>query len=207
MPGRSKSSHRWLQRQSKDQYFKQAKDLGLRSRAAIKLQQLDQKHRLFSAGMKVLDLGATPGGWSQYAASRVGSSGQIIAVDITPMTPIEGVKWIHGDIFEAKTISKIKQLLGNAPLDIVISDMSPNITGMAVVDMPKILSLAEAALDIAKQVLSGDGVFLVKVFQGAGIDEYRSELKSHFSSVAACKPSASRSESGEIYVLSRKRVK
>ena len=203
MPQHKKSSKRWLQRQSKDYYAKQALKRGWRSRAAFKLQHIDERHKLLGAGMGVIDLGAAPGGWSQYAVSRVGA-GSVVAVDRLLIDPIQGVYRVQGDLFHPDIRNQAISFFKNSHVHLVLSDMSPNITGNSSIDIPKSLDLADAALGFALEVLLADGSFLVKIFQGDGSIEYIAELKNKFMSVKVCKPESSRQESREVYVLAKR---
>jgi 23S rRNA (uridine2552-2'-O)-methyltransferase len=198
---RSKSSRKWLDRHFKDTYVKQAQKAGYRSRAAFKLLEIQEKDRVFKPGMRVVDLGAAPGGWSQVARDLVGEQGQVIALDILPMDPIAGVSFVQGDFREDAPLAALRDLLGGAPLDLVISDMAPNVTGMASVDQPRAIYLCELALDFARESLKPGGGFVVKVFQGAGFDEFLSAVRRSFGRVVSRKPDASRSKSREIYLV------
>ncbi len=189
----------WQRRQAQDSYVKAARRSGWRSRAVFKLRELDERGRLFRPGMRVLDLGAAPGGWSQYAASRI-DGGCVAAVDLLEMRPLPGVSFVRGDVRRAEVIERALACLG-ARADLVMSDMAPNITGIASVDMPRALALAETALDVAAAALTDGGALLVKLFQGEGCDEYIAELKRRCTRVATKKPAASRRESREIYAL------
>lgn len=192
----------WQRRREKDPYVKAAQRAGWRSRAAFKLQALDQREHLFRPGMRVLDLGAAPGGWSQYAVSRVSGKGRVAAVDVLEMKPLPGVDFVCGDVRSSEVILRALACLGGRP-DLVISDMAPNITGIASVDMPRALALAELALDVASEALESGGALVVKLFQGEGLDEYMAELKRRCVLVATRKPPASRSESREIYAVAK----
>lgn len=205
MAHRSKSSQRWLQEHFKDQYVLEAQRLGYRSRAVFKLQQLDEKYALLKPGMRVVDLGAAPGGWSQYAGQRLGSKGQVIANDILPMDALEGVTFIQGDFQEESVMQQILAALQGQPVDLVISDMAPNISGVASVDQARSMYLLELALDMALKVLPAGGVFLCKLFQGEGSDAFIADLKREFGKVLVRKPEASRSRSREVYALARDR--
>ena len=200
---RSKSSGQWLKEHFDDVYVQRAKDEGYRSRASFKLIELDQKDRLFRPGMTVVDLGAAPGGWSQIAAQRVGDSGQVIASDILPMDTLAGVTFVQGDFTEESVYQRILDAIGDRPVDLVISDMAPNMSGMNAIDQPRAIYLVELALDLARQVLKPDGVFLAKVFQGEGFDLLLKEMRSSFSKVQSRKPESSRARSREIYQLCR----
>ena len=197
---RSKSSARWLQRRRKDCYAEKARQAGRRSRAAVKLQQMDERYGLLRAGMNVLDLGAAPGGWSQYAVSRIGN-GKLVAVDVLDMKPIPGVCFLQGDVADRQFVDRAIDFFQNAPIDFVMSDMAPNITGVRSVDMPKVFALAQTAREIACQALHRQGIFLVKVFQGEGFEQYLSQIKELFITVKTCKPVSSRQESREVYLL------
>ncbi|MCG8324249.1 MAG: RlmE family RNA methyltransferase [Thiotrichales bacterium] len=200
---KSRSSNRWMQRQKKDPFVKQARDSHYRSRAVYKLQDIDKKHGLFKPGFSVLDLGAAPGSWSQYAAERIGAKGRILAVDILEMEPINGVEIIRGDFTERPTLDACLNRLGGAAVDIVISDLAPNLTGIRDADQAKSMYLAELVLDLARHRLKPGGTLLLKVFQGAGLDALRSEINESFQYVSAEKPRASRTDSREFYILAR----
>lgn len=200
---RSKSSGRWLDRQHRDPYVQKARKAGARSRAIFKLEELDRRDRLLKPGMTVVDLGAAPGGWSQYAAQRVGAGGRVIALDILPLDPIPGVDVLQGDFTEAAVLRELEDRLGHRPVDLVISDMAPNMTGIAITDQARSMMLAELALEFATQHLRTGGDFLVKTFQGAGFTEFLRDLRRRFGEVLSRKPPASRSESREIYLLGR----
>jgi 23S rRNA (uridine2552-2'-O)-methyltransferase len=202
--GRKIASTRWLQRQLNDPYVEEAKRRGLRSRAAFKLIEIDDKHRILKPGMKVVDLGAAPGGWSQVAAMRVASlegKGRAIAVDITPMEPIPGVDALALDVSDAGAAEAIATALGGGSVDVVLSDMAAPATGHRPTDHLRVVALVEAALDIAEAVLAPGGTFLAKVFQGGAGQELGSRLKRSFAKVSHVKPKASRAESPEVYVL------
>ncbi|MCG7945664.1 MAG: 23S rRNA (uridine(2552)-2'-O)-methyltransferase RlmE [Candidatus Thiodiazotropha taylori] len=198
---RSKSSRKWLDRHFNDTYVKQAQKAGYRSRAAFKLLEIQEKDRLIKPGMKVVDLGAAPGGWSQIARDLVGENGQVFALDILPMDPIAGVEFIQGDFRETEPLESLRNLLDGAAIDLVISDMAPNVTGMASVDQPRSIYLCELALDFARETLKPGGGFVVKVFQGEGFDDFLREVRSSFSRVVSRKPDSSRAKSREIYLV------
>lgn len=200
---RSKSSGRWLDRQHRDPYVQKARKAGARSRAIFKLEELDRRDRLLKPGMTVVDLGAAPGGWSQYAAQRVGAGGRVIALDILPMDPIPGVEILEGDFTAEAVLRELESRLGARPADLVISDMAPNMTGIGITDQARSMMLAELALEFAAQHLRTGGDFLVKTFQGAGFTEFLRELRGRFGEVLSRKPPASRSESREIYLLGK----
>ncbi|MBW9263665.1 MAG: 23S rRNA (uridine(2552)-2'-O)-methyltransferase RlmE [Candidatus Thiodiazotropha sp. (ex. Lucinisca nassula)] len=198
---RSKSSRKWLDRHFNDTYVKQAQKAGYRSRAAFKLLEIQEKDRLIKPGMKVVDLGAAPGGWSQIARDLVGENGQVFALDILPMDPIAGVEFIQGDFRETEPLESLRNLLDGAAIDLVISDMAPNVTGMASVDQPRSIYLCELALDFARETLKPGGGFVVKVFQGEGFDDFLREVRSSFTRVVSRKPDSSRAKSREIYLV------
>jgi 23S rRNA (uridine2552-2'-O)-methyltransferase len=203
MAKRTKSSQRWLQEHFDDPYVARAQQEGYRSRAVYKLIELDRRDRLFQPGMRIVDLGAAPGGWSQYAAERVGRHGFVVASDILPMDPIPGVEIVSGDFREESVLAAILACLGDQPADLVISDMAPNLSGTGAVDQPRAMYLCELAADLALRILKPGGAFLVKVFQGEGSDEFLRQLRGRFRRVAVRKPEASRPRSREVYVLAR----
>ncbi|MCP4700354.1 MAG: 23S rRNA (uridine(2552)-2'-O)-methyltransferase RlmE [Gammaproteobacteria bacterium] len=199
-----KSSRRWLNERAGDIYVKQAQKAGYRSRAVYKLAEIDARDRLFQkSGMRIVDLGAAPGGWSQWAQQRLHGHGIILAVDILPMEPLPCVTFIQGDFREQNVFDALLARLESRKVDLVMSDMAPNISGMKAVDQPRAMLLAELARDAAFQLLAPGGMFLSKVFQGDGIDSYIKELRAHFDKVVIRKPKASRSRSREVYVLGR----
>jgi 23S rRNA (uridine2552-2'-O)-methyltransferase len=198
---RSKSSSRWLKEHFDDEFVLRAQKEGYRSRAIYKLIEIQQTDHILKPGMTVIDLGAAPGGWSEYAVKKIGSRGRMIALDILPMEPIEGVEIIEGDFRDDAVLEQLLEVMGGARADLVISDMAPNISGMEVVDIPRSYYLAELALDLARQVLKPGGGLLVKLFQGEGFDAYQKELKLSFSRIVMRKPKASRARSREIYAL------
>ena len=198
---KSKSSKQWLKEHFEDEYVLRSQQDGYRSRAIYKLIEINKKDKLLKQGMTVVDLGAAPGGWSQYAATQVGKSGNVIALDILPMDPLPDVSFIEGDFREDEVLEGLMTVIGKDKADLVFSDMAPNISGMGVVDNPRAYYLAELALDLAEQVLKPGGGLLVKLFQGEGFDSYLKRLKSSFSTVLIRKPKASRQRSREIYAL------
>lgn len=200
---RSRSSSRWLKEHFDDPYVKLAQQRGYRSRACFKLLEVQEKDRLIRPGMTVVDLGAAPGGWSQVAAELAGPGGQVIASDILAMDPLPGVTFIQGDFREEAVFSALLEALGGRRVDLVISDMAPNMSGTRAVDQPRAMYLAELALDFAGRVLGPEGALLVKVFEGEGLDEFRSEMRRRFGRVITRKPAASRARSSEIYLLGR----
>ena len=203
--GKSKSSRRWLAEHFDDQYVKMAQQQGLRARAAFKLMELDEKYQLLRKGMRVVDLGSAPGSWTQVVQRVLGDSGQIIALDILPMDPLENVTFIQGDFTEDEPLQALEELLNGVQLDLVLSDMAPNMSGVGAVDQPRAMYLAELALDFAEQWLAPGGSFVVKVFHGEGFDNYVKETRSIFEKVQVRKPSASRPRSREVYVLGHRR--
>jgi len=200
---RSKSSDRWLREHFNDPYVKASQKAGYRSRASYKLVELDQKDRLFKPGQTVVDLGAAPGGWSQVAVAAVGDKGQVLASDILPMDPIAGVTFVQGDFTEQNIFEDLVAEMGNKRADLVISDMAPNMSGIAAVDQPKAMYLVELAFDMAQQVLKPGGVFVSKVFQGEGFDAWYRECRTVFQKVVSRKPEASRARSREVYVVAK----
>ncbi|MCE9681111.1 23S rRNA (uridine(2552)-2'-O)-methyltransferase RlmE [Halomonas sp. M5N1S15] len=184
-----------------DRFVQQSWQDGYRSRASYKLLALDEKDRLFRPGMAVIDLGAAPGGWSQVAAEKVGPEGVVIASDILEMDALAGVDFIQGDFTEESVLEAILATLCDRPVDLVMSDMAPNMSGMAAIDQPQAMYLVELALDLARQTLKPQGRFLAKVFQGEGFDAYLKELRSSFGRVVTRKPEASRARSREVYLL------
>lgn len=198
---RSKSSHRWLKEHFSDPYVKRAQAEGLRSRAAYKLEELIDRDRLLKPGMRVVDLGAAPGGWSQMARARLGDRGRVLALDILPMDAIAGVEFLQGDFRDETVLARLEQALGGAGLDLVLSDMAPNMTGVASVDQARAMELAELARDFAQAHLDPGGAFLVKLFQGAGFDDYLKDLRRRYAKITMRKPKASRARSPEVYAL------
>jgi 23S rRNA (uridine2552-2'-O)-methyltransferase len=198
---RSKSSKRWLQEHHQDAYVLKARAQGYRSRAVFKLAEIQRKDRIIKPAQLVLDLGAAPGGWSEYAQQIVGGQGKVIALDLLPMEPIAEVEFIQGDFTEQQTLEQLLSLIDDRRLDLVLSDMAPNLSGMDSVDQPRSIYLAELALDLAQQFLAADGVFVVKLFQGEGFEDLISLLRQSFKSVRFRKPDASRARSSEIYAV------
>jgi 23S rRNA (uridine2552-2'-O)-methyltransferase len=200
---RSKSSRRWLDRQFSDPYVKRAQQAGYRSRAAYKLLEIQEKDRLLAPGMRVVDLGAAPGSWSQIAARLVGARGQVFALDLLEMEPLAGVAFLAGDFREPGVLAQLRAALGETPVDLVLSDMAPNISGTAAVDQPRTVYLAELALELARETLKPGGALVVKAFQGEGFDELLRGLRQRFSQVATRKPKSSRPESRELYLVAK----
>lgn len=200
---RGKASSGWMRRHLTDPYVRQARVEGYRSRAAYKLKQLAARDRLLKRGMIVIDLGAAPGGWSQVAAAAVAPGGRVIAVDVLEMDPLPGVTFVRGDFQERATRDEVVRALGAERADLVLSDLSPNITGIRGVDQARTLALAEAACELAENYLKPQGNFLVKAFQGGSYDEFVRHLRQRFERVVVRKPEASRDESREVYLLAR----
>lgn len=198
---RSPSSTRWLKEHFDDQYVKKAQKMGLRSRAVFKIDEIQGKDRLLKHGMTVVDLGAAPGGWSQFAVEQVGDSGRVIACDILPMDPIAGVDFLQGDFREETVLGALLERVGPDKVDVVMSDMAPNMSGTQQVDQARAMYLVELALDMCNQVLRADGSFVVKVFQGEGFDAYLNEIRKLFSAVKIRKPDSSRARSREVYIV------
>ncbi|MBT4928432.1 23S rRNA (uridine(2552)-2'-O)-methyltransferase RlmE [Porticoccaceae bacterium] len=200
----AKSKNRtWIKQHVKDPYVKQSQLDGYRSRASYKLLEIVEKGRYIKPGMVVVDLGSAPGGWSQVATKLVGHKGCVVAVDILPMDPVAGVSFIQGDFTEEKILNQLLGEIGNRPVDLVISDMAPNLTGMKAVDQPAMIYLAELAVDLVQQVMTDDGIFIAKLFQGEGFDEFVRNTRTVFNVVSLKKPDASRSKSREVYLVAK----
>lgn len=196
-----KTSKAWMHEHVTDHYVQRAKAEGWRSRAAFKLMEIDEKDRLLRPGMVVVDLGAAPGGWSQVAAERVGSGGRVLALDLLDMAPVAGVEFIQGDFREDAVLAELTFRLVGRPVDLVISDMAPNISGIAATDQARSVHLAELALEFASRHLKPGGNFLVKTFQGQGFDAFRKAMEEAFDKVVVRKPKSSRDRSSEVYLL------
>ena len=203
MAKRSSSSGAWLKEHFDDQYVKRAQKEGYRSRACYKLLEIQEKDRLIKPGMCVVDLGSAPGGWSQVAAELVGHNGRVLASDILPMDTLAGVEFIQGDFTEQSVFDSLLAAIADQPVDLVISDMAPNMSGVKDVDQPRSMYLCELALDMAGDVLRPGGDFVTKIFQGEGFDEYFRDMRQRFDKVITRKPSASRPRSREVYLLGR----
>jgi 23S rRNA (uridine2552-2'-O)-methyltransferase len=186
-----------------DEYVKLAQERGYRSRAVFKLQEIDARDRLFRPGMAVVDLGAAPGGWSQYASQRVGKDGRIIALDILPMEALPDVTFLQGDFQEEDVLNRLVDLLEGHAVDLVLSDMAPNMSGSRAVDQPRAMYLAELALDTARRILKPGGTLVTKLFHGAGFDEFLRDARSSFAGLANRKPKASRDRSPEVYLVAK----
>jgi 23S rRNA (uridine2552-2'-O)-methyltransferase len=203
MAKKGSTSKGWLKEHFDDVYVKRAQQEGYRSRACYKLLELNEKDRLIKPGMTVIDLGSAPGGWSQVAAQLVGDKGRVIASDILPMDGLAGVDFIQGDFTEQSVFDAIMDLTAGEKVDLVISDMAPNMSGVAAVDQPQSMYLVELALDMARTVLKPKGAFLAKVFQGEGFDQYLRDMRTSFNTVQSRKPAASRARSREVYQLGK----
>ncbi|WAB93173.1 23S rRNA (uridine(2552)-2'-O)-methyltransferase RlmE [Pseudomonas citronellolis] len=200
---RSKTSHRWLKEHFDDPYVKMAQRDGYRSRASYKLLEIQEKDRILRPGMTVVDLGAAPGGWSQVTSRVIGDKGTLIASDILPMDSIPDVTFVQGDFTEDEVFARLLEAIGENPVDLVISDMAPNMSGLPAVDMPRAMFLCELALDLCTRVLRPGGDFLIKIFQGEGFDTYLKTVRENFEKVQMRKPLSSRDRSREQYLLAR----
>jgi 23S rRNA (uridine2552-2'-O)-methyltransferase len=200
---RNKTSKAWMHEHVNDPYVRRAQAEGMRSRAAYKLQQLAARDHLLKPGMVVVDLGAAPGGWSQVAGRAAGPRGRVVAVDLLEMTPVAGVTFIHGDFGDEAVLAEVETALGGSGADLVLSDMAPNISGVASVDQARSVALAELALEFAVNHLKPQGNFLVKVFQGSGFDALVADIRRKFVQVMIRKPEASRGRSNEVYVVAK----
>ncbi|SIQ02371.1 23S rRNA (uridine(2552)-2'-O)-methyltransferase RlmE [Solilutibacter tolerans] len=200
---RSKSSQRWLKEHFSDPYVKKAQAEGMRSRAAYKLEELVERDRLLKPGMVVVDLGAAPGGWSQWVRKELGDTGRVIASDILEMPTLAGVEFLHGDFREDGVLSELEKMLDGAAVDLVLSDMAPNMSGVDQVDQARAMHLSELAMAFADDHLRVGGTFLIKLFQGVGFDEYVRELRRRYAKLAIRKPAASRRRSNEVYALAQ----
>ena len=200
----AKSKNRsWIKQHVKDPYVKQSQVDGYRSRASYKLLEIVEKDRLIRSGMTVVDLGSAPGGWSQVAARLVGHTGRVHALDLLPMDSIAGVDFIQGDFTEEDIFDELLKLIENRPVDLVISDMAPNLSGNKAVDQPAVMYLAELAVDLAEKVLTSKGIFIAKLFQGQGFDPFVLQVRTLFNGVSIVKPDASRSRSREVYLVAK----
>jgi 23S rRNA (uridine2552-2'-O)-methyltransferase len=203
VPKRTKSSARWLAEHASDEFVKRAKAEGWRSRAVYKLAEIQERERLLRPGIRCVDLGAAPGGWSQYAARLAGASSRIVATDVLPMDAIPGVEFVQGDFREESVLERVLAAIGSEKVDLVLSDMAPNMAGIDAVDQPRSMYLAELALEFADRVLTPGGDVLIKLFQGSGFDEIVREARRRYGRVVTKKPKASRTRSPEIYLLAR----
>ena len=200
---RSKSSNRWLNEHFKDPYVQQAQKDGFRSRAVYKLEELHEKDSLFYRGQRIIDLGAAPGGWSQWLSQVLQHNATLIATDILPMDALPDVTFIQGDFTEESVLDEILSAIGDEGADLVISDMAPNMSGMDAIDQPKAIYLVELALDLSVQVLKENGAFVCKAFHGSGFEEWLAEVRKHFRQVKIRKPKASRPRSREVYLVAK----
>ena len=203
MAKKRSSSRAWLREHREDLFVQRALKEGYRSRACYKLKEINERDRLLRPGMAVLDLGAAPGGWSQVAAELVGSKGRIIATDILPMDSLADVEFVQGDFTEEAVFEEIMALVGGLRIDVVLSDMAPNMSGVTAVDQPRSMHLVELALDMATQTLDVGGCFVSKIFQGEGFDDVMREARRHFDRVLTRKPDASRPRSREVYLIAK----
>lgn len=198
-----KKNQQWLDEHFNDEYVKKAQQMGLRSRAVFKLEEIDKKDKLLRPNQIVVDLGAAPGGWSEYARNKVTGNGRIIALDLLNIEPIAGVDFIQGDFSDDAIFAELQGLIDSQPVDVVMSDIAPNMSGSKAIDQPKSMYLAELALDFAKNALDKKGAFLIKLFQGEGFDQYVADARKAFVTVLVRKPKASRSRSREVYLLAK----
>lgn len=201
MSGRGGSSHRWKQRQTSDPYVDRAQREGWRSRAVFKLEEIQRRHRILKRGARCVDLGASPGAWSQFAARIVAPEGHVWAVDLLALEPISGVTFLQGDFGSAEVLQRLRDALGDEGLDVVMSDIAPNISGQRAVDQPRIIGLAEEAALFAAETLNPGGTLVVKLFQGEGVDELVQQARQQYRTARLIKPRASRPQSREIYLL------
>lgn len=204
MTKRTKSSRRWLQEHASDVFVKRAREAGFRSRAVFKLEEIQRTDRIIKPGMTLVDLGAAPGGWSQLAARLLHGKGRVIALDLLPMDAIAGVEFLQGDFADEQVLQQLSELLGAEQVQLVMSDMAPNMSGIADVDHDRSMHLVELALDFAVRRLAPGGDLLVKVFQGRHFQPFMQQLRKHFESVKVRKPPASRQRSSELYLLARR---
>jgi 23S rRNA (uridine2552-2'-O)-methyltransferase len=196
-------SQQWLREHATDQFVRRAKAEGWRSRAVFKLEEIDRREKLLRPGSVCVDLGAAPGGWSQYARDRVGKQGRVVATDLLPMDPVAGVEFVQGDFREEEVLKALLGLVPAPGADVILSDMAPNLSGIDAVDQPRCLELAELALDLAGRILKPRGSALIKLFQGAGFAELVAQARSRFTTVKLAKPRASRARSAEVYLLAK----
>ena len=202
----SKTSKQWMREHINDPYVQMAQKDGYRSRAAYKLLEIDERDHLVKAGMVIVDLGATPGGWSQVVANKIGDKGKVIALDLLPLAPLARVEFILGDFREESVLAQLEEKLAGKQIGLVISDMAPNISGIDTVDQARSIHLAELALSFAAQHIKPGGAFVVKVFQGSGFEEYVKLMRTHFKKVVSRKPKASRDRSNEVYMLGMDKI-
>ena len=200
---RTRTSNAWLREHVNDPYVQRAKAEGYRSRASFKLMEIDERDHLIRSGEVVVDLGATPGGWSQVAAKRMQGKGRVIALDLLEMDPLHGVEFIQGDFREDAVLAELERTLAGQKIGLVLSDMAPNMSGILLSDQARVMHLAELGLEFSRQWLKPDGAFLVKVFQGYGFEDFVREMRQVFTSVSSRKPDASRDRSAEVYLLGK----
>jgi len=200
---RSKSSQQWMQEHFQDEYVKKAQAMGYRSRAVFKLIEIQEKDKIIKPGINIVDLGSAPGGWSEYVSKIVGKKNKVIALDLLAIDPIDGVDFIQGDFREDEVLEQLYKVLDGEPVHLLLSDMAPNMSGSREMDQPRAIYLGELALDAAQHILAKGGTFLIKMFQGAGFDEYYNQVHQQFSSVVIRKPKASRARSNEVYILAK----
>ena len=200
---RTRTSNAWLREHVNDPYVQRAKAEGYRSRASFKLMEIDDRDHLIRSGEVVVDLGATPGGWSQVAAKRMQGKGRVIALDLLEMDPLHGVEFIQGDFREDEVLAELERTLAGQRVGLVLSDMAPNMSGILLSDQARVMHLAELGLEFSRQWLKSDGAFLVKVFQGYGFEDFVREMRQVFSAVSSRKPDASRDRSAEVYLLGK----
>jgi 23S rRNA (uridine2552-2'-O)-methyltransferase len=200
---RSKSSQQWMQEHFQDEYVKKAQAMGYRSRAVFKLIEIQEKDKIIKPGINIVDLGAAPGGWSEYVSKIVGKKNKVIALDLLAIDPIDGVDFIQGDFREDEVLEQLYKVLDGEPVHLLLSDMAPNMSGSREMDQPRAIYLGELALDAAQHILAKGGTFLIKMFQGAGFDEYYNQVRQQFGSVVIRKPKASRARSNEVYILAK----
>lgn len=192
-----------MQEHFQDEYVKKAQAMGYRSRAVFKLIEIQEKDKIIKPGINIVDLGAAPGGWSEYVSKIVGKKNKVIALDLLPIDPIDGVDFIQGDFREDDVLEQLYKVLDGEPVHLLLSDMAPNMSGSREMDQPRAIYLGELALDAAQHILAKGGTFLIKMFQGAGFDEYYNQVRQQFSSVVIRKPKASRPRSNEVYILAK----
>lgn len=200
---RTRTSNAWLREHVNDPYVQRARAEGYRSRASFKLMEIDDRDHLIHSGEVVVDLGATPGGWSQVAARRMKGKGRVIALDLLEMDPLHGVDFIQGDFREESVLQNLETMLGGGKVGLVLSDMAPNMSGILLSDQARVMHLAELGLEFSRNWLKPEGAFLVKVFQGYGFDDFVKEMRQVFRTVSSRKPEASRDRSAEVYLLGR----
>lgn len=192
-----------MQEHFHDEYVKKAQAMGYRSRAVFKLIEIQEKDKIIKPGINIVDLGAAPGGWSEYVSKIVGKKNKVIALDLLAIDPIDGVDFIQGDFREDEVLEQLYKVLDGEPVHLLLSDMAPNMSGSREMDQPRAIYLGELALDAAQHILAKGGTFLIKMFQGAGFDEYYNQVRQQFSSVVIRKPKASRARSNEVYILAK----